>query len=319
MSGIMTVQQAFAKATQLKTLQAEQLGILQNQAKYANSAVSTSAMNVGLEAGTWAAGGRTPKVTNTDAKGFKGDLRKLFLWGPVKAEMKRQGGWWKFAAYFWDGVDTAGDIAKGGCHPVVLAYSLGTYVSDIVIDVHKYYQEEKLKELAKDHDFVLSAFISTRHKICWSIDDVIQESQRAVQKVSQKWISKGGSGNKWYQLLMQARRDGRPEAGRRLVRSLLNQNITDDLAYLDSLAASLYSLGVAGEAFSAQCAQVGANPTNQAAGFPGYKGFVSRDRKTIISSLTTDVDSLLPDARKRVEELDTVVANLYNLFARNLQ
>lgn len=92
MSQFMTVNAAFEKATELQTLQVEQLGILQAQAKYARGATQKAATNVGLEVGTQVLGGRKVKVENTDLKGFKKDLRNLFLWGPVKTELKRQGG-----------------------------------------------------------------------------------------------------------------------------------------------------------------------------------------------------------------------------------
>lgn len=179
--------------------------------------------------------------------------------------------------------------------------------------------QERIREIAKDHDFVLSAFISTRHRLFGTTDDLLKESQTAIQKTSHKWISKKGSGNEWFQLLMQARRDGRPEAGRRFVRSLLNQNLSDDLAYLDHLAASLYTVGVAAEAFAAQCTAAGPNPTNAALGFPDYQGHVSRDRKAIISHMGGDVASLVPDAKSQVEGLDNVIFNLGSVIGSCLK
>ena len=124
----MTVTQAFAKATDLQSIAEDKVDIVETQIAGRKKAAFKTTAEVSTELATWALGGRKPKVELDRRSNLTSTWRFLGS-GPLQDEMKRRGGYWKLAAHLWKGAETARDVASGG-HPVVLAYKIGTLISD---------------------------------------------------------------------------------------------------------------------------------------------------------------------------------------------
>lgn len=319
MSSVMTVSEAFARATDLQLMQSADLGVLQQYGKdVAKQAVKQTSKTAVLK-GTQKVGARTvvparvPVGMTPKSPSWKPDLKKVFLWGPAKAAMKKQGGFWKWTAYAWDVGDAVKNSSKAGFAPVVVVLEFGLVVTDIVTNEHLLSKKEELKSLASEIDWVASSYTGVQNDLQSRLMKLMVESREAISKGMRTWcVTRGRNPSqdersfdrKLFDAVMNAELSGTAAQGRTNVRSLVQKGISSQIGYLINLAAALHCLGVAADGFADQCELVASQPDNITAGFPDYIGFKHPSRQEIISMLAGDVRIAAQDARKMIEDLD---------------
>jgi hypothetical protein len=274
-----------------------------------------TSFQVGAELGTWALGGRKPEVKLKLDSNLKSAWRFIGS-GPLQDEMKRRGGWWKLTAYLWKGVETGRDVASGG-HPVVLAYKIGTLISDAALDLQKEILKKQTSELAAQVDFVCQAFVRVEQDLIRTADAITKESQSACSKSVQKWLSGNGKTleGRLISSLVNRGTAGRADAGYNFVQSMVTGALKHDLAYIYGLSASLYCIGTAADAFTVACEAASKNPTNESLGFPEYRGFAMKERSDILKGLARSVSQLSSEARYQIDGLDNFHDNLWTFLS----
>ena len=315
MPELMTVTQAFAKATDLQSIAEDNVDIVETQIAGRKKAAIKTTAEVSTELATWALGGRKPKVELDRRSNLTSTWRFLGS-GPLQDEMKRRGGYWKLAAHLWKGAETARDVASGG-HPVVLAYKIGTLISDAAVDAHKEILKNQTKELAAQVDFVCQAWSRVEQDLIRTADAITKESQAACDKAARKWLSgdKRTFEGRLIGSLINRGTSGRADAGRDFVQSMVKGALKHDLAYIYGLAASLYCVGLAADSFVVACQAASRNPTNEALGFPEYKGFVMKERSDILKLFVQSGARLSTDAKYQIEGLDNFHDNLWTFLS----
>ncbi len=315
MPDLMTVAQAFDKATDLQAIAEDNIDIVETQIAGRKKAAIKTTVKVSSELAKWALGGRKPEVKLDRSSNLKSTWKFLGS-GPLQDEMKRRGGYWKLAAYLWKGAETAGDIARGG-HPAVLAYKIGTLISDAALDAQKEILKNQTKELAAKVDFVCQAWSRVEQDLIRTADAITKESQSACDKAARKWLSTDRKtfDGRIISSLINRGTSGRADAGYNFVQSMVTGALKHDLAYIYGLSASLYCVGTAADAFVVACQAASRNPTNDSLGFPDYKGHVLPERSDILKLFVQSGAKLATDAKYQIDGLDNFHDNLWTFLS----
>ncbi|MBI3464975.1 MAG: hypothetical protein HY000_18255 [Planctomycetes bacterium] len=248
------------------------------------------------------------------------DLLKNWAKGTVREALKKEGGAFYYVAWAWQGADAVKSLLKPG-HPAIKVIEVGLFLNKVVLEIQRKYLDARSAEFAKHIDWVLKAHTDAADRLMADAHSLVKEANAASGKVVPKWVHSQGLQAK----LLKAVNRGRPgdsEKGKHFVRSMLQENMLDDLAYLHDLRAGVYSLGASVEALSLHCQSLVDYPHNRVLlpkELRQYQGYVHPNRNAILAMFAKDLSGVAAQARAALQSLESTEFNLWSVIGRSLE
>lgn len=231
--------------------------------------------------------------------------------------LKSQGGYGKFAAWMWQGIElgkTMGGFAGGTiAWPIALA-ECGFFALDIWEEQIKLGHTEAVNDLTKKFDRVVHVHTELVRKFRVSGQTLLKACEALPTRIIPYWSE--GSGQKALRAL--ASGSGNP-AGRKILIGLTKKALLNHLILLDAARYELYLLGTNCNALVKHGENVNSNSSNAICGFPDYEGYRLPQRGQIIHSETSSLAAIAKQCDGCETRLSNVAFNLWSLVGYQLE